>query len=121
MQKKGIGLLGETYAVEHLWRRGFKIIGRNFRTPRWGELDIIAQEGEVLVFVEVKTRSSLKYGTPAEAVNFYKKRALKRAVDYYLLAHQAAHIPCRLDLITIILEPTTSEVKKLEHFRNVPF
>lgn len=122
MSKKTVGLLGENCAAEHLRRCGFKILGRNYRTPRWGELDIVAEEGSVLVFVEVKTRTSLKYGPPEEALDFFKRRALKRAVDYFLVSHQRfSQHPCRLDLITVIVDPETGAVRKLEHFRNVPF
>lgn len=122
MSKKTIGLWGEDYAAKHLRHHGFRILERNYRTPRWGELDIVAEEGEVLVFVEVKTRSSLKYGPPQGAVDFFKRRALKRAIDYFLVSHQLfSRCPCRLDLITVIIDPGTGAVRQLEHFRDVSF
>jgi putative endonuclease len=84
-------------------------------------LDIVAEGEGVLVFVEVKTRTSLRYGSPEEALNFFKRRALKRACEYYRTAHQCSHLPCRLDLITLLVEPGSLAVKKLGHFRDVPF
>lgn len=121
VSKKTVGLLGENCATNYLLKKGFKVLERNYRTPRWGELDVVAKEGDVLVFVEVKTRTSLKYGPPQEAVDFFKRRSLKRACDYYITAHNYSRLPCRLDLITLLLEPGSSTIRKLAHFRNVPF
>src|SRR6266481_5483090 len=86
------GNRGEQFAVEFLTSLGFQIIERNFRI-RGGEIDIIAieidprTEEKTLVFFEVKTRSSGDYGTPLEAIGYYKIRALIKATQFYKLKH----------------------------------
>jgi putative endonuclease len=114
-----LGRYGERAACAFLKKQGYKILDFNFRSKRWGELDIVALDGEVLVFVEVKCRTSLRYGSPAEALNFFKLRSLKRTMQYYALSHP--HLPSsrRLDLVTILLDPSILSVLKLEHFRNL--
>lgn len=96
------------------------MLERNFRTKRWGEIDIVALEGGVFVFIEVKTRTSLKYGAPEEAINYYKRRSLKRACEYYCLLKGNGNAPRRLDAISILLDSTSYKVVKFEYFRNVP-
>lgn len=96
------------------------MLARNFRTKRWGELDIVAVEGGVFVFIEVKTRTGLKYGAPEEAINYYKRRSLKRACEYYCLLKGDGNAARRLDAISILLDPVTHKVIMFNHFRNVP-
>jgi putative endonuclease len=114
--KENVGRRGERLAEEFLKRRGFKLIRRRFRTPRWGEIDLVMQDGDVLVFVEVKTRSSAEglFGGPLGAVNRRKRRTLKKAIQYYVLKNSLGEEPLRADVISVILESG-----KIEHFENV--
>ncbi|HDH53078.1 MAG TPA: YraN family protein, partial [Nitrospirae bacterium] len=70
-----LGQKGEELAVKYLRKKGYKIIKQNYKT-KIGEIDIIANDGGTLVFVEVKTRESIAYGMPFEAVNSYKRRKI---------------------------------------------
>lgn len=81
--KRLLGNRGEELAVKYLKKRGFKILERNFRTPL-GEVDIIAEDGQILVFVEVKTRSDDSFGHPFEAVDNRKRERMKRIALLYL-------------------------------------
>lgn len=80
---KILGKKGEKAAARRLKRLGYKIAERNLKTP-FGEVDIVAKKGDVLVFCEVKTRSGDKYGSPSEAVGFQRQARYKRAAEYYL-------------------------------------
>lgn len=82
MNKTAQGKYGEDLACGFLKKQGYKIIERNFRI-RGGEIDIIAQDGETLVYIEVKTRSSDYFGTPQEAVTQQKIKFLERAAKFY--------------------------------------
>src|SRR3989344_4534989 len=105
--KRGWGDKGEEYACQLLKKNGYKIIERNYRC-KLGEIDIIAedpapspeQEG-TLVFVEVKTRWSRRFGLPAEAVTPRKLYKIKKVGEYYLLSHTEAPKKQRIDVVAI--------------------
>lgn len=80
---KSLGSKGEDLAVRFLKRKGYRIIERNYKTPI-GEIDIIAQDGGTLVFIEVKTRTSASFGYPFEAVDRKKRQKLKNLALLYL-------------------------------------
>ncbi len=98
--KKKIGKQGEDLAVNFLKRSGFRILERNFLV-RGGEIDIIAQDKDVLVFVEVKARYSHEFGLPAESITFYKLKALLKTALFYVQKIHWGERPYRLDLVTI--------------------
>ena len=104
-----IGSRGEDLAAEYLSGDGFTILDRNWRC-RYGELDIIAAEGEVLVFVEVKTRTGRAFGTPAEAVTHTKLRRLRRLAGIWLAAQGGSWQAVRIDVIEIRLRGTVPEI-----------
>jgi putative endonuclease len=104
MQRKEMGDLGEALAGKILEHKGYVILDRNFRT-RYGEVDLVAKEGEVLVFVEVKARSSLNYGSGAEALTKMKQQRLIRAALHYLFCRGWQNCPCRFDLLELSLDP----------------
>ena len=79
------GQLGEDAAVKYLLKKGFKIAERNYRTPT-GEVDIVAMDGETLVFIEVKARKGEQFGSPAQSVNIQKQKRIIKAALYYLTA-----------------------------------
>lgn len=117
LDHKSIGKLGEKIATSYLIKKGFKIIDRHF-TSHWGEIDIIAKKEDKISFLEVKTRIGDKMGKPYEAVTFYKIKALKRAIDYYLLKNNLKNYKLSLDLISIILNNDLS-LKKIDYYENV--
>jgi len=99
-----IGRAGETAAVAHLEALGYRIRARNVRF-RTGEIDLIADDGETLVFVEVKTRRSSAYGSAAEAVTRTKQLQLIRLAVIYLSGETSASRPCRFDVVTVVPAP----------------
>jgi len=111
-----IGQLGENIAAKYLKRHGYKIIDRNFRSRRWGEIDIVATKDDTLVFVEVKARVGTKYGQPVEAVTPFKLRALKRAGQYYKLENPDLPDALRIDVVSIVLDKATHNPQKIELF-----
>lgn len=100
--KQEIGKLGEDLATKYLEQQGYKVIERNFEC-RQGEIDIIAIDKNELVFIEVKTRTNLKYGKPVEAVNQNKQKHLTKAVRYYLYSRHLENEFVRIDVMEIYL------------------
>lgn len=97
-----LGRRGEEAAARYLTSLGFRILERRFRTAA-GEIDIVAREADTLVFVEVKARSSVSCGRPAEAVDGRKRARLLRAASLYLLRHGEQDQPCRFDVVEILM------------------
>lgn len=97
--KRLLGNRGEDLAVKYLKEKGFRILMRNFKTP-FGEIDIIAEDRETLVFVEVKTRSDDSFGLPFEAVDS-KKRERMRKIALLYLKDLGKERPVRFDVISI--------------------
>ena len=99
--RRAIGTEYETLACEYLTRHGYQILCRNFRC-RQGEIDIIARDGEYLVFCEVKYRNGSSGGHPLEAVDVKKQRTIARCAGIYLINHGLSEVPCRFDVIGIM-------------------
>lgn len=97
-----LGKSGEDLACRELGRRGYAILARRYRT-RIGELDIVARDHGVLVFVEVKTRTSDRFGVPAEAVTLHKQAKVRMMADDYLLRKGLADCPCRFDVVAVTM------------------
>ena len=97
-----IGKLGEDLACRYLQNQGYKILERNFET-RQGEIDIIALDKSEIVFIEVKTRSNISYGKPAEAVNEIKQNHLIKTIEYYIYSRHLENEFIRIDIIEIYL------------------
>ena len=115
-----IAKTGESFAAAHLKARGYQILEQNYRAGR-GEIDLVAQDGDCIVFVEVKTRRSLKFGTPQSAVTTQKQRQISKIAMRYLQAHNQFDAPCRFDVIAIHLS-SRLELLKLEQIENAfPF
>ena len=87
--------------LQFLIRHGYLILERNFRGAG-AEIDLVAMDGETLVFVEVKTRRTAQAGMPQEAVNSYKQRHLRRAGEVYAQTHRAYDRPIRFDVVAIL-------------------
>src|SRR4029079_2202839 len=100
LQRQLVGIQGEDRAVDELERRGYAILARRYRT-RHGEIDIVARDGETIVFVEVKAKESGDFGRAAHAVTAEKqRRVISMAVDY-LARHRLHRSPCRFDVVAI--------------------
>lgn len=108
-----LGDRGERLASRYLRSQGLRIITRGYWTSQ-GEIDLIARDGDSLVFVEVKTR---RRGQPAEAVTPEKQRRLTRAALRFLKQHDLLEVPGRFDIIAIVW-PDDRQPPKIEHFRN---
>jgi putative endonuclease len=94
------GKIGEDFAVRRLRKKGYRLIERNYRT-RFGEIDIIAQHQKTIVFIEVKTRSSRKFGPPQAAVTPGKQRKLSKVALAYLQATGQLEAKARFDVVAI--------------------
>ena len=100
MNNKHLGDRGESYAEDYLRRQGYRILTRNYRT-KIGEIDLIADDHGTLVFIEVKTRSSVRYGIPAEAVNYKKKQKIIQTAYWYLYEQRRENVICRFDVLEV--------------------
>jgi len=103
-----LGALGEQLAAEHLIRRGFQIVERNYRT-RWGELDIVAYDGETIAFVEVKTRRmSSPERDPLESVRWNKRSRIRKMAGRWLIerTNRPYADELRFDAIGVTFDPS---------------
>lgn len=112
MVNQQIGQIGEQGAVDYLISRNYKVIQRNWRYKRF-EVDVIAQDENQLVFIEVKTRSSTKYGEPAAFVDSKKQRLLIQAADEYAYLHNF-NGEIRFDIISIYISKE-NQINKIKH------
>ncbi|SEA23711.1 putative endonuclease [Desulfuromusa kysingii] len=96
-----LGAWGEDRAAEYLRLQGMKILKRNYRTPV-GEIDIIAQNKKYLLFVEVKTRRGVTFGSPQEAVGIRKQRQIIRTCQWYLQEHKCGKLQPRFDVVAVL-------------------
>ena len=108
------GLSGEECAANWLAKEGYTILERRFRC-QMGEIDIIARQGRVIVFVEVKARRSAGFGSPAEAVTWGKQRKLLRTAQLWLLQKGLTDTACRMDVIEILQQ---EEAPLIHHIPN---
>ncbi|HAV42662.1 TPA: YraN family protein [bacterium] len=100
MNRCKLGKRGEKRAADYLQKRGYTILAQNFRTPL-GEIDIIAQEKGTIVFIEVKTRSSVVFGQAEEAVNLSKQHQISKVAQIYLKAKGKENQDCRFDVVAV--------------------
>lgn len=101
MQNKIFGHLGEKLACKELKKKKFKILQTNY-TNKLGEIDIIAKEKDFLVFVEVKTRTTEKFGRPSLAVGSHKQNKIRQVASVYLKQNELTEANCRFDVIEIL-------------------
>lgn len=117
-QTKITGQKGEKAATKYLKKQGYKIIERNFRT-RFGEIDLIAQKGDLLVFIEVKARIAKEdFGQAEWAINRKKIAQVKQMAQVYLVKKQPDYQNLRIDAITIIFSPE-GKIVSLKHWQNL--
>lgn len=113
--RKKLGRQGEDRAVAWLKKNGYRILDQNYYT-RYGELDVICEKNQEIIFVEVKTRRSDRYGSPEEAVTYRKIQHMKHAALLYL---NEKNVPCRglrFDVIAIRMSADGNEV--INHIEN---
>jgi len=109
-----LGRQGEDAAAELLAKKGLRILERNTRLGRL-ELDLVCEDGDTLVFVEVKTRAEGSLATPADGLTHQKRSRLLRAAQAYLSRRDLWHRPCRLDLVAVLFRAGT-----LHHIEHTP-
>ena len=105
-----LGKTGEDLACAELEKRGYAIVARRYRR-RGGEIDIIAREGETMVFVEVKAREGHAFGEAAEAITAFKRRRLTHLAVDYMARHRLSNRPCRFDVVSIHFEKGRPEIE----------
>ncbi len=113
--RKQLGAWGEGVAATRLEAEGYRIVARNWRC-RQGEIDLIAQAGEILVFVEVKTRRGRSMGAPEEALTPQKSRKLIQLAQLYLAEHDL-DVDWRIDLVAVELD-TSGKLLRCDHIPN---
>ena len=113
MNTRRFGTIGEKIAQIHLIKKGYKIINTNFYTKK-GEIDIIAKKDNCIIFVEVKTRTNLNYGTPAMAVNSTKMKHIKFAAKIYLALNKLKEHEIRFDVVEVIIMDGKCKINHIE-------
>lgn len=108
-----IGKWGEQAAAEFLLQRGYVIVAQNFRTP-YGEIDVIARQGGITIFVEVKTRTTNTMGLPEESITPRKRQHMISAAEYYAAESEIDH--WQIDVVSI--EGRPGSTPKITHFEN---
>ena len=100
------GAVGEIEVANYLKAQGYKILGMNYKN-KIGEIDIVAFDKNVTVFVEVKRRSTLAFGRPCEAVDFRKQQKIRRVAELYLLQKQKYYSDVRFDVVDVLGDEIT--------------
>lgn len=111
-----IAVLGEDLASEYLRKKGYKIIERNFRVG-YGEIDIIAVKNKTLVFIEVKSRTSDIFGSPAEAITYGKLKSLVKTAEFYKLKNPKLPTQMRIDAVLVTIKG--QDEFEIEHLENI--
>ncbi len=109
-----LGKMGEDLACAELCRRGYAILARRYRT-RYGEIDIIARDGEMVVFVEVKARRDEAFGGASEAITAWKQQRIVRMATDYLARRSLLEAPCRFDVVAIDFEGDRPRLEVYTH------
>lgn len=99
-----MGRLGERYALEYLNNKGYRTLELNYRVGRLGEIDIIVGKDNCIYFIEVKTRTGMSYGTPAEAVSWKKQRTIRQIAACFLKVHGTADTKVQFDIIEVLAD-----------------
>lgn len=111
--RQSLGGLGEDLAAGFLKKQGYKILERNYRTPL-GEIDLIGRHRGALVFIEVKTRRSERFGAGQEAVHSAKQAKLRKLADYYLKQKRLGEVAVRFDVVGILWQEGKPLIELIE-------
>lgn len=114
MNNSSLGKIGEQKACDFLRHKGYKIVAQNYRC-KIGEIDIIAEKQDEVIFVEVKTRTGTRFGYPAEAVNYHKQQKILKTALCYLSHLHRGDVRCRFDILEILV---TAEQFQFNHIVN---
>ncbi|WP_305041609.1 YraN family protein [Geoalkalibacter sp.] len=114
LARQSLGRWGEEAASAFLQERGFQVVARNLRTPL-GEIDLIVRQGRDLVFVEVKTRRTARFGAPQDAVTVRKQRQIIRAAQWYLGSGRHGGLQPRFDVVAVL---ASAAGPRIEHIAN---
>jgi len=107
---KNVGQEGENMAFYYICQQGYRVVDRNYRCP-YGEIDLIAKDGETFVFIEVKSRQSTLFGQPEDAVDFKKRKKLSTVALWYLEEKKIDNYRARFDVVSILLSKQPPEIK----------
>lgn len=111
-ERRRYGNEAEEEAVRYLERQGYRVLARNF-TCRWGELDIVAERGEVVAFVEVRMRSTAMWGDPSLTVSRAKQRRVVKTALHFLMAHGIRERMVRFDVVSVVGRGDEASVEHL--------
>jgi putative endonuclease len=112
--RRRLGDVGEALAAAHLEKAGYRIVARNHRCRR-GEADLVAEQGELLIFVEVRTRETAVFGAPEETVDYRKQQRVALAAQDFLMRWRGPPRGVRFDVIAVVDSP---QGPKLTHYPN---
>jgi putative endonuclease len=116
MQRKATGALGEKYARDFLKKKGYRLLESNYRCPR-GEIDIVARHKDSLVFIEVRTKKSLAFGSPEESISFTKRNHMRATAFQYLQSHENLPEQWSIGLVSVEMDQT-GKVSRIELLEN---
>ncbi|MDT8317688.1 MAG: YraN family protein [bacterium] len=119
-ERNTLGKRGEEFAADFLIKKGYKIKERNYKSAL-GEIDIIALNGTTIVFIEVKTRTSLIFGRPFEAVTKKKQRQISKTALYYMSTKKIGETAARFDIVSVISKGEKMEAELIENAFEVAF
>lgn len=114
-----LGSRGEQLAAEYLQNKGYTILEKNFTVHKIGEIDLIAQKGDEIIFIEVKTRTGDQYGYPEEAVNYWKAKKISRTARHFLHTRRMNDKYVRFDIISVTVHEKDGE-NDIRHNENIP-
>lgn len=115
--QKKIGDIGEKIAEDYLVKKGYQVLDRKFIT-RFGELDLVTLDRDCVVFIEVKTRTSMTFGTPEESITPAKLERLEKAGLLWLQANPSSPDDWRIDAIAILLD-SHQQAEEIRHYNNI--
>ena len=113
MNTRRFGIIGEKIAQDYLRNNGYDILETNFYTKR-GEIDIIAKNDNYIIFIEVKTRTNMKYGTPAMAVNSTKRKHIKSVAKTFLYLNKLYGYDVKFDVIEVFMNNGKCKINHIE-------
>ncbi|HSM55940.1 MAG TPA: YraN family protein [Candidatus Sulfomarinibacteraceae bacterium] len=114
--RKRLGAWGESLAARHLEEQGYEILERNWRCTR-GEIDLVAQAGDLLLFVEVKTRRGRRMGLPEDGLTARKSQKLLQLAEIFIYEHEIRDVNWRVDLVAVELD-SSGKLLRCEHIPN---
>lgn len=116
-QNKNTGKKGEELALAELLKRGYRLVESNFGN-RFGEVDLVMRDGEVIVFVEVKTKVGDLFGAPEEMVDRRKLARVRRMGEVFVVERGVKDAACRIDVVAVVLS-SSSKLERLTVYKNV--